>query len=608
MNIRRFLSLILLIFNVLYISAAYVENIPQTVVQPNGDTLHCFASGDEYFHYLHDADGYTIVQDPATGYFVYAVEQEGRLQPTAYVAGRVAPASVGLAPRARISAAEWQRRRARMTAPVLANHEPTRDGEPNHGNINNLVIFIRFADSGEFGPTFSEIDGMFNDSTPGTFSMINYFRNVSYNQLDIRTYLYPQGNNDAIVAYEYGAPINYFMPWSETNPIGYVDTLENDNRTTREMWLLRCAVEAIAPLIPADLNLDYNNDGLVDNICFVVCSDVAGWSDLLWPHRWSLYLYDDVFINGKRVYDFNFTMSENDWYFGISTLCHEMSHTLSAPDLYHYSDSYGYTPVGSWDLMAQNAAVPQQWGAWMKYRYGHWIDDIPTITESGKYTLLPLTAGPEQVAYQIPSEVPDEFFVIEFRDAFFEPGLPGRGALVYRIAPTFSGNAGWNGEDVFDEVYIYRPGGTDSTDGNINKAHFSHLHGRTAINFSTNPKPFLTNGYISSLNLYDIHPCGHDSLTFWYLRPGDTIPAEIQDPTLEVRLFPNPTVSQFTVQHPAAPIECVEVFDLNGRRILTEFPDNQNFIVNTSDWPAGMYVVRLRTKAGLSSHRINVLR
>ena len=31
--------------------AAPLRNVPQTLIQPNGDTLRCFASGDEFFNY-----------------------------------------------------------------------------------------------------------------------------------------------------------------------------------------------------------------------------------------------------------------------------------------------------------------------------------------------------------------------------------------------------------------------------------------------------------------------------------------------------------------------------------------------------------------------------
>ncbi|KAF5041249.1 hypothetical protein DSECCO2_524990 [anaerobic digester metagenome] len=51
------------------IFAAYLEDIPSQVSQPDGSLLSLFASGDEYANYLHDARGYTIIQSPTDGYY-----------------------------------------------------------------------------------------------------------------------------------------------------------------------------------------------------------------------------------------------------------------------------------------------------------------------------------------------------------------------------------------------------------------------------------------------------------------------------------------------------------------------------------------------------------
>lgn len=616
-----FLSLILLTSFVL--QAAHVTNVPQKVVQPNGDTLYCFASGDEFYHYLHDANGYTIVQDPATGYFVYGKRENGKVVPTQYVAGTVDPTSVGLAPHARISAAEWHLRHDAMMQPVEARRaERVRDGNTNHGDFNNLVIFIHLADDAPFNQTYSQVNRMFNDTSivnngsslgNSTYynSMYNYFRVNTYNQLFVHSYLVPQSPDDVIVAYEDIYPRAYYMPWSETNPMGYVDTLEDDNRTTREMQLLARAIDYANEnnMFPSDVNFDYNNDGLIDNICFIVSGDVAGWSDLLWPHRWSLW-GEEVYIGDLRVWDFNFELSDNDWYFSNSTLCHEMSHSLGAPDLYHYYDDNGYTPVGGWDLMAQNASVPQHWGAYMKYRYGNWIEEIPTIVNSGRYMLRPLSwPTPEQVCYRIDSEDPDEFFVIEFRRSTrpFESHIPNGGAVIYRINTNFDGNAGWNGEDVLDEVYVYRPGGTLTSDGQINNANYSQSAHHTEINYSTDPQPFLSNGYISALNIYDVHTYIHDSLTFWYLRPGDTLPNEVRDFSSQLRLYPMPAVTNLSVENNAL-LQQVEVFDLSGHCVYRAQPNATRVEIAVDRWAAGTYIVRAQTAEGLLQEKITVAR
>lgn len=602
------------------VNAAYLKNVPQTLIQPNGDTLHCFASGDEYFHYLHDAEGFTIVQNPATGYFVYAAKQDGKVVCTDFVAGKVNPEEVGLKRHVCISSAEYQQKRGLLSANLRPTARTNRDANVNHGTLNNLVIFIHLADDEPSDISYAEVDEMFNDSTVTQYStansMYNYFKYCSYNSMFVKSLLIPQTTDNTIVSFEDIHPRGYYMPWSETNPIGYLSDEESpeDNRTTREHALLVRALEYINDnqMVPADLNIDYNEDGLVDNICFVVSGDVAGWSDLLWPHKWCLYT-QEVYINDKLVWDFNFELIDNAWYFSNSCMSHEMSHTLGAPDLYHYDDDFDFTPVGPWDLMAANGQIPQHWGAYMKYMYGNWVseEDIPWLTESGQYTLYPVSSpSPHHIAYRIQSEDPDEYFVIEFRTprGKFENSLPSGGAVIYRINRNFEGwgNASWNGDDVLDEIYIYRPGGTTTQDGNINDAGFAPSLHRTEFNMNTDPQPFLSSGYITSLNICAIRNWMQDSLTFWYLLPGDTIPSEIQDRVSDVSVYPVPAVTQFTVANSVLPLEVVQVFDLSGKCVHSVQPSSNQCVINVDGWTAGTYIVRFQTSAGVSQKKIVV--
>lgn len=47
-------------------SANPVWDEPYVIQQPNGEIIDCFMSGDEYFNYIHDADGYLIKKDEET--------------------------------------------------------------------------------------------------------------------------------------------------------------------------------------------------------------------------------------------------------------------------------------------------------------------------------------------------------------------------------------------------------------------------------------------------------------------------------------------------------------------------------------------------------------
>ena len=197
-----------------------------------------------------------------------------------------------------------------------------------------------------------------------------------------------------------------------------------------------------------------------------------------------------------------------------------MNHSLGAPDLYHYYNGTNVSPVGSWDLMESNATPPQHCGAYMKMKYGHWVDEIPEITQAGTYTLHPISSPtPTNIAYKIATEDPNQFYVLEYRDntSLFETALPGSGLLVYRINTSFNGNAGYDPSNgVYDEVYIFRPEGTLTNNGDLSSAHFSSDVGRIEFSSSTNPYPFFTDGTIDdNFNIYNITNAGN-TISFSY--------------------------------------------------------------------------------------------
>ena len=526
---KRLFILLIACFCIVSAHAAYLRNVPMTLTQPDGSVLHCYASGDEYFNYLHDANGYTIMQHPQTGFYVYADKRDGKLVATEFVAGRVDPASKNLKPFNLISPEEWKARRQAWHE--FDNPVVHRDSVPNHGTLNNISIFIRFADDPEFTNSYSDIDNMFNDESENAISLKTYFRAASYGAIEIPTTFYPGHNGDAIISYQDIYPRGYYRPYnSVTNPNGY-DAADDDEIRVREFALLERAVNYINANypIPTSLNIDYDNDGLVDNVCFIVRGNVDTWNSLLWPHKWSLF-DRMVRINGKRVYTFNFQLADATDYFNTSTMCHEMNHSLGAPDLYHYS-YLGPAPVGIWDLMENNAMPPQHCGAYMKMKYGHWIDEIPEITHAGTYTLNPISsATPTNVAYKIRSNDPNQFYVLEYRDntSLFETALPGSGLLIYRIDTRFDGNTDYDPIlHIYDEVYIFRPGGTTTVEGNLNAAYFSSDVGRAEFSASTNPYPYFSGGSIdNNLRIYDITSAG-STISFSYGDSGCEPPTNL---------------------------------------------------------------------------------
>ncbi|MDZ4182380.1 MAG: M6 family metalloprotease domain-containing protein, partial [Candidatus Cloacimonadaceae bacterium] len=491
------LILILLTAFSIPVYAAFLRDMPIRITQPDKSVLDIFASGDEYHNWLHDKDNYTIIQHPETGYYCYAEMSGDRIGASSFIVGKDDPAKHGLLPGINISESEYRQRRATLF------QNPDQRNAPTTGTINNIVIYIRFSDETEFGQLNSIYDGWFNT---GTSSQRNYFLEASYNQLTVNTSFYPAPSGGYVVSWQDGNPRSYYQPYNATtNPGGYNGDTQ---RRTREFTLLQNATNGVSSQIPTGLNIDSDGDGRVDNVVYIVKGSAGEWSSLLWPHRWSLYdRY--VYINGKRVYDFNFQLQNFLSSQNVGVICHEFFHTLGAPDLYHYTGN-GISPVGSWDLMESNTNPPQHMGAYMKAKYGNWLS-IPTISADQAYTLNPLTSQTGS-AYRINSGVSTQYYIVEFRKktGTFENSIPGSGLLVYRIDTTASGNA--SGPP--DEVYLYRPGGSTTVNGTVSSANYSQETGRTMINPETSPGPFYQNGTMGTLALNGIGSSAGTTMSF----------------------------------------------------------------------------------------------
>lgn len=510
---KAFILIIALLGAMLCATAAPLKNMEVRLTQPDGQVINCFASGDEFYNYLHDANGFTIVKGD-DGFYCYAIHNEqGQVVASTYRVGSVDPASVGLQPNVKISEAEYHRLRQEREQYIRPVQRP-RDRELNHGRYNNLVVFIRFAGDTYHSTSYATVDSMFNAANYESISLHNYYHHISYNQLDLRSFFYPEPDGQTLLSYEDIHPKQYYQPYdASTNPIGYQDA----NLAEREFSLLEGAINYINGMVPDTLDLDYNGDGMVDNVVFVIKGETGEWNSLLWPHRWCIYdRY--VWLNGLRVYDFNLQL-EQGGYFNVSTLCHEMFHSLGAPDLYHYSG--GVDAVGQWDVMCSDTEPPQQPGVYMKYKYGHWVDDIPDIT--GDYGYYEIEAdsweGNRRNAYRIGTSDPNQFIVVEYRNQndVFDSHVPDGGLIIYRIDTRFDGNAGWNGTDQFDEIYVFRPGGSVNEAGDLGRANFCAERNRTEFSIYTDPYLFLTNGqsFDWSERIYNIGTRGN-KISFTY--------------------------------------------------------------------------------------------
>ncbi len=558
----------------LVLSAANFFDLPTEVVQPDGSVLELLASGDEFANRLHDANGYTVIQSPSDGWHYYAIRSGGEPVPSSHRVGSADPRALGLEPGINISPARY-----RQKVEFMNSHSRSGSKGPNTGTVNNLVVYIKFSDQTEFSDPRSAYDAKFNAVGDGQYSLRNYFHQVSYDQLNYVSHHFPDCGPDLNLSYTDSHPRAYFLPYnSVTNPTGYRDF----QRTDREHQLLADALNSIAAQVPASLNIDADNDGYVDNVCFIIRGPHSAWADLLWAHRWALYT-QDVYINGKMVWDFTFQPENQN---SVRTLCHEMFHSVGAPDLYHY-DFDGITPAGCWDIMESGGG---HMGMYMKYTYGGWIDAIPAIGP-GTFTLDPVTAELNNVfRYDLNS---GESLVFEYRKRgsdVFEENLPGSGLLIYRVKPDLDGNA----DGPPDEVYIYRPGGSQSSNGSIFDASFSAQSGRTAFNQYTDPFCFLTNGTNFPVNIHSVSQAG-ESITFTLSTPAGDHPPLISgvQPADGAILTAAGNLVSANIETPGGTVSLAE-FSLDGLSLGTLYSEPWSLAIPEGWLTPGIHTVRIR--------------
>jgi hypothetical protein len=281
---KRALLIAVLLLILTTVRAAYFEYLPYTITQPDGKSINCFVSGDEFFNWIHDKEGYTIIQAP-DGYFYYAVQDGDLIRPSGYLANTINPASAGLNKWVKISKKEYQRRVDLMFS-YRKSGKNVPENAPQSGIINNLVVYIRFSDDSEYTTTRQVFDDKFNPETG--VSLKSYYNEVSYNNLTISSTHYPDCALTTNLSYQDTHPRNYFKPYNATtNPTGYNNDSE---KASREHTLLASAINWINSYSPvsSSLNLDGDNDNNVDNVCFIVKGSNGGWNELLWAHRWSL--------------------------------------------------------------------------------------------------------------------------------------------------------------------------------------------------------------------------------------------------------------------------------------------------------------------------------
>ncbi|MDE7367801.1 MAG: DUF4214 domain-containing protein, partial [Lachnospiraceae bacterium] len=402
----------------------------------------------------------------------------------------------------------------------------------------NIVLFISFSDTdmdassdywndvpaGYAKKRWEEIYNLYNvtDSGLGALSVKDYYSLASCGKFQIENIM-PQiaAGSPTIVPIKLdGTTTQYNSPGGETSLLRDVAAKLNQNSE----WLGKLSG-----------NLDYNKDGYIDNVTFVVAyGEESNRNKNFYPHKANAAGYQ-ISINGMMMNCYNIINygRMHSVSGGAGVIAHEFMHVLGPLDTYRVcgdgTSECGEGPVGCWDIMAETSYRVQYPLAYTRQELG-WIN-IDEALVSGTYTLSSPQSDSNHYAMILKTSYSDtEFFVVEYRKKGsvynkgelkdkIDAGISESGIIVYRVNLAANPKANLYS----DYIYLFRQGENETTaskSGARNKGYLSTQSGRTSFGTadvserSSSRAITYTDGTNSGIVIRNVGSAGGDTITF----------------------------------------------------------------------------------------------
>lgn len=463
---------------------------PFEVTQPDGTNITLYIRGDEYFHWLEDANGFTVVE--SNGVFSFAtLDRQQNLRPSDWRVGAVDPTSVGLAPKTLPSLEARLQRRQILSQIAAGDGGVGAVAGGASGSTKNIVIMMRFADHfNRTLPSNSDVDVLFNavggdPVLAPTGSVRDVYLENSYGQMSLDSTVF--GWVD--------------LPQTEAYYADGVSGLGNRMRTG-----IRDALEGADSLIDFS-QFDEDGNGFVDAIAFIHSGYGAEWggfnsANRIWSHRWSISTWTSD--EGVRVSAYH--ISPGLWGSGggtaigrVGVICHETGHFFGLPDL--YDTNGGGAGIGSFGMMANSWGFdgsqrhPPHFCAHSKIALG-WL--TPTVIGPGTYAAREAEFNPD--VFRIDTGFPSgEYLLIENRQPVgVESDMPQGGLCIWHIDEAkccntdqgFPGQVGWPSNNSHYRIALLQADGDYDLERDNNRGDAGdvyHLNGTRSISPTTTP-------------------------------------------------------------------------------------------------------------------------
>lgn len=292
---------------------------------------------------------------------------------------------------------------------------------PVTGTRKALVLLIDFSDKTAVTAQAHYNNLLFSVGTYATGSMRDYYREVSYNKLDV---IGAVSGNGGPTAGWYRASKS--KAYYTNNNYGLGAYPQNAQKLVEEL------VDAANPYVDFS-QYDNDGDGIVDALIVIAAGSGAeetGNKNDIWSHAWAISpkSVDGVTVSG-------YFMGPEDGKVGV--MAHELGHLLmDYPDLYDYD--YDSAGTGSWDLMAfgswnNGGDTPAHPTCYCKIKSG-WITPTVVFNSQIDVNIKPYNSASQAYKLPIGSTGSKEYFLVTNRQkAGFDSYLPGEGLIIEHV-------------------------------------------------------------------------------------------------------------------------------------------------------------------------------
>lgn len=379
----------------------------------DGTEKTVYLNGDEFFHYLTDAEGNWLDEETLSPI------------PADVKAARQAAGEARVAAAREIQKQRAQVRRAKQETGLTPLLSP-----------RGAVILVSYKDKA-FKSSNSDMTQWAMGETytynGATGSIHQYFHDQSWGAYDLQ--------------------IDVYGPVTVSQKLSYYGENDSNGDDKHPDELVKEACILAHDSCGADFSkYDFDNDGKVDWVVILYAGygEASGAPDYtIWPHQWELSYSDMAFeLDGKTVDHYcclnELTGTRGSTRDGIGTFCHEFSHVMGLPDLYATNNATHRTMV-NWDIMDygpynNDGNTPPNYSAYEKWFMG-WIK--PTLVNSAASVVLPpleecrgavlLTDSGVNVA-DVLNPNPKKYYLLENRkQEGWDAYLPGEGLMITKI-------------------------------------------------------------------------------------------------------------------------------------------------------------------------------